>query len=78
MNALLHKHDLHHDVTNSTFHEQEGGFGSKPLSDVVNMVKKFFIDLQPKKIRALYEYYHNDFAAFNYTFDFETLEAGGF
>lgn len=34
--------------------------------------------LNPEVIKGLYELYKGDFEFFGYTFDFETLEAGGF
>jgi len=78
MRALLEKHELEHRSVNETFHQQEGGFGSRPLTEVVEMVKRHFQPLTRQKIELLYKYYKYDFLAFDYTFDFETLEAGGF
>lgn len=78
MNALLQKHDLQDHSVNETYHDQEGGFGSRPLSEVVTMVKEHLQPLSSDRIKLLYDYYKYDFLAFDYTFNFKTLEVGGF
>merc|ERR1712130_165711 len=78
MSALLDRHNLRHHSVNETFHDQKGGFGSKPLESVVTMVQSQFRHLTFVQIELLYEYYKQDFLAFNYTFNFKTLEVGGF
>ena len=78
MHALLRDHELYHASVNETFHEQSGGFGSRPLDDVINMVISHFAPLSDSQIHELYKYYAKDFSAFGYTFDFATRRVGGF
>lgn len=52
--------------------------GSPVNSDLKGNIKKFMQKLSPETIRGLFELYREDFEIFGYTFDFNTLEAGGF
>lgn len=60
-----------------------GRRGSPPGGSVVNKdlkgnIKKFMSQLSASVIRGLYNLYREDFEYFGYTFDFDTLMAGGF
>ncbi|XP_039251364.2 carbohydrate sulfotransferase 10-like isoform X1 [Styela clava] len=52
--------------------------GSVVNGDLVENIKKYMKTLSPKLIKALYWTYKDDFEYFGYTFNFDTLEAGGF
>ena len=78
MLALLRERRLYHASVNETFHEQSGGFGARPLDDVIKMVKAHFAPLSDRQILQLYKYYSEDFEAFGYTFDMQTRRVGGF
>lgn len=54
------------------------GGGSAVNSDLKGNIRMFMQKLSPETIRGLYELYKDDFEIFGYTFDFNTLEAGGF
>nr|XP_039251199.1 uncharacterized protein LOC120328736 [Styela clava] len=57
--------------------------GIGPGGSVINEnprtnIKKYISTLRPNVIAKLYEIYEQDFTIFGYTFNFTTLEAGGF
>nr|XP_039251351.1 carbohydrate sulfotransferase 10-like [Styela clava] len=52
--------------------------GSVVNGDVKNNIKKYMSKLEPSVIKGLYKIYEKDFQFFGYTFNFTTLEAGGF
>jgi len=50
---------------------------SSPETVFEEIVRHFFIKLPTRITRALIELYHTDFVRFGYTFDMQTLRAGG-
>jgi len=65
-------------VTQMPWHQKGNAYFSANLTHPAQVIRSYFRNVKTSTIQKLMKIYYYDFALFGYTFDIDTLTAGGF